>query len=175
MLSASSRFFFIFFTQAAGAGHWADGAGQCSDGNGQVTSCKWGQMYWGAGHTYSAPTEAPELAADVDGTDVSGSLANLSGPGADGWSAITQFIINCGGQDVIVTAKALALGNAILTDLDPNSDYTCSVVAVKDPGGERCRPANVYHRLDDERSANLATLSSDPNVVLPNSNSLLCG
>lgn len=118
----------------ANAGHWANGAGQCLDAAGQATSCKWGQMYWGGGQTYSAPTEAPQIDAVVDGTDVSGSLTNLSGSGDDGWSAITQFIINCGDQDVVVTAQALASGSAILTDLEASTNYTCSVVAVNDLG-----------------------------------------
>ena len=134
MFRVLSLVFSIMVANTASAGHWADSSGQCLDDGGQVTACKWGQMYWGAGQTYSAPTEAPELAADVDGTDVSGSLTNLSAPGDDGWSAITQFIINCGGQDVIVTASAVASGDALLTDLEADTSYTCSVVAVNDLG-----------------------------------------
>lgn len=134
MLRVSGFALTILFSGAITAGHWADGNGQCLDGNGQITSCKWGQMYWGAGQIYSAPTAAPQIDANVEGTDVSGTLINLSDPGDDGWSAITQFIINCGSQDVIVTASALAAGDAILTDLEADTAYTCSVVAVNDLG-----------------------------------------
>ena len=124
----------LLLPTVASAGHWADGAGQCLDSAGQATACTWGQMYWGEGQTYSAPTTAPQMDTDVDGTDVSASLTNLSSPGDDGWSAITQFIINCGDQDVVVTAQELASGDAILTDLEASTDYTCSVVAVNDFG-----------------------------------------
>ncbi len=134
MLRVSSLALIFLFSGAVTAGHWANGAGQCLDGSGQVTACKWGQMYWGAGQTYSVPTAPPQLDANVDGQDVSGALTNLSDPGDDGWSAITQFIINCGDQDVIVTAAALAAGDDILTDLEADTDYTCSVVAVNDFG-----------------------------------------
>ncbi len=119
---------------AAIAGHWANGAGKCLDSAGQATSCKWGQMYWGQGHTYSVPTAAPQMDTEVDGTDVSASLTNLSDLGDDGWSTITQFIINCGDQDVVVTVKQLASGDAVITDLEASTDYTCSVVAVNDLG-----------------------------------------
>ena len=142
----------ILIANSAGAGHWADANGQCLDANGQVTSCKWGQMYWGAGQTYSAPTAAPDISAEVDGTDVSASLTNLGNPGEDGWSAITQFIINCGGQDVTVTAGALAAGDAILTDLDADTTYTCSVVAVNDLG---------------QSDAGQLTFTTDPTGGLP--------
>ena len=37
------------------AGHWADQNGQCLDEGGEPTACKWGQMYWGDGQTYSPP------------------------------------------------------------------------------------------------------------------------
>ena len=134
MLRICCLAFVMLLTGTATAGHWADENGQCLDGNGQATSCKWRQMYWGAGQTYSAPTAPPQLDANVDGTDVSGALTNLSDPGDDGWSAITQFIINCGDHNVIVTAAALAAGDAILTDLEADTDYTCSVVAVNDFG-----------------------------------------
>ena len=144
--------FGMLLSGTAIAGHWADENGQCLDANDQATSCKWGQMYWGAGQTYSAPTAPPQLDAAVDGTDVSGSLTNLSDPGDDGWSAITQFIINCGDQDVIVTAAALAAGDAILTDLEANTDYTCSVVAVNDLG---------------ESSAGQLTFTTDPMGGVP--------
>ena len=128
-------FILSFFVSAfANAGHWANDAGQCLDESGQATACRWGQMYWGEGQIYSAPTEAPQMDVDVDGTDVSASLTNLSDPGADGWSAITRFIINCGDQDVVVAAQDLAAGDSILADLEPDTDYTCSVVAENDLG-----------------------------------------
>ncbi len=134
MLKTVGFFLFVLLAESVSAGHWADANGQCLDVNGQATACKWGQMYWGTGQAYTAPTAAPQMSVEVDATDIAASLTNLTNPGDDGWSAITQFIINCDGQDVIVAVEKVASGDAILSDLDADTNYTCSVVAVNDLG-----------------------------------------
>ena len=78
-------------------------------------------MYWGAGQTCTTPTAAPRVSVEVDAADIAAALTN---PGADGWSAVTQFIINCGGQDVIVAAEKVDSVDAIWSDLDAGTAHT---------------------------------------------------
>jgi len=89
----------------------------------------WGRMYWGS-NTATSPVEAPLFNITVDGTDISLVLTNLL-TGADmGWSVVTHFVVTCGDSDP-VTINAL---NPELTGLEPNTDYTCSIVAWNDEG-----------------------------------------
>ena len=90
---------------------------------------KWGQMYWGS-NAETAPTIAPTVNARSDGTDIIFTLTNLLTGQQVGWSAVTQFEVTCGDlAPVLVSAS-----DPRVTGLEPDMDYTCSIVAVNDEG-----------------------------------------
>ena len=61
----------------------------------------WGEMYWGD-NPVTAPTAAPTIASAVATEDqITITLADFPvGTGADGWSAVTSFIVTCGATRV---------------------------------------------------------------------------
>ena len=91
---------------------------------------KWGQMYWGS-NPESAPTVAPSVTAQGDGTDISFNLTNLLTGQQLGWSAITHFEVTCGDMPAVIVSA----DNPRLTDLEPGTDYTCSIVALNEVNG----------------------------------------
>ena len=90
---------------------------------------KWGQMYWGS-NPETAPTVAPTVNAQGDGTDITFTLTNLLTGQQVGWSAVTEFIVTCGDLAPVTVSAS----NPILTDLEPETDYTCTIVAVNAQG-----------------------------------------
>lgn len=88
---------------------------------------KWGQMYWGS-NPESAPTVAPSVNAQADGTDITFYLTNLLTGQEVGWSAITHFEVTCGNLPTVVVSA----DNPRLANLDPGTEYTCSIVAVNE-------------------------------------------
>jgi len=115
----------------ASAGEWGTG--------------KWGQMYWGS-NPESAPTVAPVVNAQGDGTDITLTLTNLLTGQEVGWSAITEFEITCGGlAPVMVSAD-----NPRLTNLEPDTNYTCSIVAINEANGQEGRsPTGTFTATTD--------------------------
>ena len=91
-------------------------------------SGKWGQMYWGS-NPETVPI-APTVTAEGDGTDITFTLTNLLTGQEVGWSAVTEFIVTCGGLAPVTVSAS----NPILTDLDPGTEYTCTIVAVNAQG-----------------------------------------
>jgi len=92
-------------------------------------SGKWGQMYWGS-NPETAPTVAPTVTAQGDGTDITFTLTNLLTGQQVGWSAVTEFIVTCGDLAPVTVSAS----NPVLTDLDPGTEYTCTIVAVNAQG-----------------------------------------
>ena len=92
---------------------------------------KWGQMYWGS-NPETAPTVAPTVNAQGDGTDITFTLTNLISGQQVGWSAITQFEVTCGNQPTVL----ISASNPRLTNLDPDTEYTCTIVALNEPNGQ---------------------------------------
>ena len=92
-------------------------------------SGKWGQMYWGS-NPETAPTVAPTVTAQGDGTDITFTLTNLLTGQQVGWSAVTEFIVTCGDLAPVTVSAS----NPILNDLDPGTEYTCTIVAVNAQG-----------------------------------------
>jgi len=113
------------------AGHWADQNGQCLDEGGEPTACKWGQMYWGDGQTYSPPIVAPQVDANADGSeDIRITLLNLMQGSQNGWSAVTYFRVECDGLPV----QIISADNPRLTGLEPETTYSCLIYAGNDLG-----------------------------------------
>ena len=104
-------------------------------------SGKWGQMYWGS-NPETAPTVAPTVTAQGDGTDITFTLTNLLSGEQVGWSAVTEFIVTCGDLAPVTVSAS----NPILTDLDPGTDYTCTIVAINDEGQS---PAGTFTATTD--------------------------
>ena len=92
-------------------------------------SGNWGQMYWGS-NPETAPTVAPTVTAQGDGTDITFTLTNLLTGQQVGWSAVTEFIVTCGDLAPVTVPAS----NPILNDLDPGTEYTCTIVAVNAQG-----------------------------------------
>ena len=92
-------------------------------------SGKWSQMYWGS-NPETAPTAAPTVTARGDGTDITFTLTNLLEGEQVGWSAVTEFIVTCGDLAPVTVSAS----NPTLTDLDPGTEYTCTIVAVNAQG-----------------------------------------
>ena len=92
-------------------------------------SGNWGQMYWGS-KPETAPTVAPTVTAQGDGTDITFTLTNLLEGEQVGWSAVTEFIVTCGDLAPVTVSAS----NPVLTDLDPGTEYTCTIVAVNAQG-----------------------------------------
>ena len=105
----------------------------------------WGQMYWGSNQE-TAPTVAPAVNAQGDGTDITFTLTNLLTGQQVGWSAITQFEVTCGNQPTVL----ISADNPRLTNLDPDTEYTCSIVALNKPNGQTGRsPAGTFTATTD--------------------------
>ena len=85
----------------------------------------WGEMYWGDNPT-TAPISAPTIASAVATEDqITITLDDFPvGTGADGWSAVTSFIVTCGATTVETSESAVTI-----TGLDGATDYSCSVTA----------------------------------------------
>ena len=85
----------------------------------------WGEMYWGA-NPVTVPTQAPTIASAVATEDqITITLDDFPvGTGADGWSAVTSFIVSCGATTVETSESAVTI-----TGLEGDSDYSCSVTA----------------------------------------------
>ena len=85
----------------------------------------WGEMYWGDNPT-TAPISAPTIASAVVTEDqITITLDDFPvGTGADGWSAVTSFIVTCGATTVETSESAVTI-----TGLDGATDYSCSVTA----------------------------------------------
>ena len=91
----------------------------------------WDEMYWDGGPV-SKPTTAPQTQVAVDGTDISVTILNYTeGSGEDGWSAILGYDVTCldsGG------AQTYSGSSFSLTDLDEETEYTCTVSAFNSQG-----------------------------------------
>ena len=91
----------------------------------------WDEMYWD-GEAVSKPTAAPQTQVAVDGTDISITILNYTeGSGEDGWSAILGYDVTCldsGG------AQTYSGSSFSLTDLDEETEYTCTVSAFNSQG-----------------------------------------
>ena len=85
----------------------------------------WGEMYWGD-NPATAPTQAPTIASAVASEDqITITLDDFPvGTGADGWSAVTSFIVTCGATTVETSGSAVTL-----TGLEGDTAYSCSVTA----------------------------------------------
>ena len=115
LLAASTLSLVTLWPVSAQAGVWTQG--------------NWGSMYWGA-NAESAPTAAPTVNAQADGTDITFTLTNLLAGAENGWSVITGFKVTCGGGATVLVSAA----NPILPDLEPGARYDCSIIAVNDYG-----------------------------------------
>jgi len=108
-------------------------------------SGKWGQMYWGS-NPETAPIVAPTVNAQGDGTDITFTLTNLLSGQEVGWSAITRFEVTCGNQPTVL----ISADNPRLTNLDPDTEYTCSIVALNEPNGQTGRsPTGTFTATTD--------------------------
>ena len=108
-------------------------------------SGKWGQMYWGT-NPESAPTVAPSVNAQGDCTDITFNLTNLLTGQQLGWSAITHFEVTCGDLPTVI----LPADNPRLTNLEPGTDYTCSIVALNEVNGATGRsPTGTFTATTD--------------------------
>jgi len=85
----------------------------------------WGEMYWGT-NTATSPTLAPEIASAVASEDqITITLESFPvGTGADGWSAVTSFIVSCGAATVETSDSAVTISG-----LEGDTEYSCSVTA----------------------------------------------
>ena len=121
----------LLVSPLASAGTWGSG--------------KWGQMHWGS-NLETAPTVAPTVNAQGDGTDITFTLTNLLSGRQVGWSAITQFEVTCGNQPTVL----ISADNPRLTNLDPDTEYTCSIIALNEPNGQTGRsPAGTFTATTD--------------------------
>ena len=86
---------------------------------------RWGEMYWGD-NPVTAPTAAPTIASAVATEDqITITLdAFPIGTGADGWSAVTSFIVTCGATTVETSESAVTISG-----LDGDTEYSCLVTA----------------------------------------------
>ena len=106
---------------------------------------KWGQMYWGS-NPESAPTVAPSVTAQGDGTDITFNLTNLLTGQQLGWSAITQFEVTCGDLPTVIVSA----DNTRLTNLEPGTGYTCLIVALNEVNGVTGRsPTGTFTATTD--------------------------
>ena len=85
----------------------------------------WGEMYWGD-NPATAPIQAPTIASAVATEDqITITLDDFPvGTGADGWSAVTSFIVTCGATTVETSESAVTI-----TGLEGDTAYSCSVTA----------------------------------------------
>ena len=106
---------------------------------------KWSQMYWGS-NPETAPTVAPLVNAQGDGTDITFNLTNLLTGRELGWSAITHFQVTCHGMATVIVSA----DEPRLSDLEPGADYTCSIVALNEVNGNIGRsPAGTFTARTD--------------------------
>jgi len=105
----------ICATSATLAGEWGTGL--------------WGQMYWGS-NSETAPIAAPNVNVNADVTDLLITLNNLLTGEDQGWTAITHFLVTCDGFEQVV----ISVDNPSLINLDPDTTYTCEIVAVNRVG-----------------------------------------
>ena len=101
----------------------------------------WGQMYWGSNHE-SAPIVAPNVSVTADGTDLTIALNNLLTGGEVGWTAITHFLVACDGLQPV----EISVDNPTLTNLEPDTTYNCSIIAVNRLGQS---PASIFVATTD--------------------------
>lgn len=114
---------------------------------GEWGSGKWGRMYWGA-NPESGPTVAPIVAAESDGTDIALTITNLLTGEEVGWSAITRFEVACAGLDAVSISPA----NPRLSNLEPDTEYTCSIVAINEVNGvEQRSPSSSFTASTDSQ------------------------
>lgn len=98
----------------------------CSHANaGIYGSENWGEMYWGDNPAI-APTQAPTIASAVATEDqITITLNDFPvGTGADGWSAITSYVVTCGATTVETSESSVTI-----TGLEGDTDYSCLVSA----------------------------------------------
>ena len=90
----------------------------------------WGEMYWGD-NLVSTPTAAPTISSVVARADqITITFDNFpQGTGADGWSAITSYIVTCGATSVETSDTAVTI-----TGLESDTEYSCSVSAANAVG-----------------------------------------
>ena len=90
----------------------------------------WGEIYWGD-NAVTEPTAAPTIASAVATEDqITITLDNFPiGTGADGWSAVTSYVVTCGATTVETSQSAVTI-----TGLEGNTDYSCSVIATNAQG-----------------------------------------
>ncbi len=102
----------------------------------------WGEMYWGD-NPVSTPTAAPTISSVVARADqITITLDNFpQGTGADGWSAITSYIVTCGETTVETSDTAVTI-----TGLDSETEYSCSVSAANAVGSS---PATLQVVMTD--------------------------
>ncbi len=100
----------------------------------------WGQMYWGT-NAESAPVAPPVVSSITDdGNEIVVAIEDYPvGTGADGWLRATSFEITCtnGSSQSVAVSSA---GVVRIPDLEPFTDYECTVQAFNDLGGS---PGNV--------------------------------
>ena len=89
----------------------------------------WGEMYWGD-NPESAPSVAPTVNAQGDGNDITFTLTNLLTGQQVGWLAGTQFEVTCGNLPTVI----ISADNPRIANLEPGTDYTCTIVAIIDEG-----------------------------------------
>ena len=83
----------------------------------------WGEMYWGD-KPVTAPTQVPTIASAVATDDqITITLDDFPvGTGADGWSAVTSFIVTCGATTVETSESSVTISG-----LEADTNYSCSV------------------------------------------------
>jgi len=90
----------------------------------------WGEMYWGE-NPVSSPIASPTiLSAVATDENITITLDGIAqGTGEDGWSAITSYVVTCGTQSVVSSDGAV-----VITGLESDTKYSCSVSAVNAQG-----------------------------------------
>ena len=92
----------------------------------------WDEMYWDGGPV-SKPTAAPQTNVAVEGTDFFVTILNFTeGSGEDGWSAILGYDVTC--VDSRGVAKTYKGSPFYISDLDEETEYTCTVSAYNSKG-----------------------------------------
>ncbi len=85
----------------------------------------WGQMYWGT-NTESAPVAPPQIASiEADLGDLIITVGDYS-PGDDGWSTITSYSAQCGGEPEVVSSSSTIR----IEGLPQDASYQCIVQAI---------------------------------------------
>ncbi|MEO0439088.1 MAG: fibronectin type III domain-containing protein [Pseudomonadota bacterium] len=95
-------------------------------------SGNWGEIYWGT-NPESAPTVAPTVAATQSESDeITVEFTPYpSGTGADGWRVVTEYVLSCSGLPSVSSSEP----TAVLVNLEPDTEYLCSISAANDLGG----------------------------------------